>query len=1154
MALGVHHGLPSPEELQRLLAQAEVSLFIQRPRLSEDALAAGWYLHGVASSPGALELYPAARQRQAFQVSAHILDLAMQERGVARIERCRLAFGAAIGYRRGGLEPNAMAVYRRTRDLLFADDGDLLDRLPLTPFEVGLTVLGFETQALTSVTRRLGQQFNELRRTIDVADLGPTVFGPYHRLVSAADRLRSFLFAGHRRRLEEAQALLRAAAEPVDGIHDLDVRWVSAHLLAVTDDTAGSSIWTGLPPEVPPAVKQALVLTDPPITTLWEPQQKLFQSNGPDVLNSETRRVVMSLPTSAGKTLSAQLIALTHLATGFDSVCYVAPTRSLGREVRDALRNRVRVVRREMGPDLPDYYPEFIEAGEAVEPQVDVMTPERLGHLVRNDLDGVLNRYGMFIFDEVHLVADPSRGFSLEWVMAMLHWKTRESAHRMILLSAAIGNRAEIKRWIDPDDGGRLFSSDWRGPRRLHAVFYTDARWDEEQRESVRSVDWPERLRYPLEGRVQLRPAGGAGTHQVRLTEPVGTLAFRVDRQGRREAQRHASSTPQYEMNAQVVVAVGRAGPVLVVLSTRVMARQMARAIAARVERSNVTRELAAFVRARLGDEHPLVPLLPYRVAYHHAGLPTDVLEALEQALREERLVYLTATTTLTEGVNLPVRTVVLAETRYEGQDPGAQIYGARLINAMGRAGRATKESEGWVVMCKPGMPGIRDFERMSPADEELAVKSRLATQDALDAAARFEELSAVASDAVFEFHAAELNDFIGFIWLVLSAFDELNRVATETDIDGALQSTLAFAQLDDAQQDLWRRTARTIAGAYAASDRAGRRRWAKAGTSIGTARELDQIAADVAAAARGAADPGERIELAIPALGVLHRADALRRVLALPEAPRPWGFRRTPNAAADIDVSPQTFLERWVAGTEISTLATELLPQVRDRELAVEQIVDCVSEHCEHFLSWTLGVVVGNANQRLEAHGVTERLCDNLPLYVRYGVDSAEAVELITAGLSSRAFALRVAQEARAADLGDITLREWLQAQPMTGWRAMFSGTPADFLDLLEFTRTRGRGLLGALLDSDAESVEVEADFLGTAPEGPVDLRLVDNDDVPRRIGIYRGGQQLGAVSAAAHADVSAVLESGLEFEAAVVQGSLSLGLVAEDVPDSGE
>ena len=395
------------------------------------------------------------------------------------------------------------------------------------------------------------------------------------------------------------------------------------------------------------------------------------------------------------------------------------------------------------------------------------------------------------------------------------------------------------------------------------------------------------------------------------------------------------------------------------VMSTRVMARQMARAIASHLGESRETRELTAFVRARLGDEHPLVPLLPYRVAYHHAGLPTDVLEALEQGLREERLLYLAATTTLTEGVNLPVRSVVLAETRYEGQDPGAQILGARLINAMGRAGRATKESEGWVVVCKPGTPTPADFNRMRPVDEDLSVTSTLATTDALEALATFEETAAGAAEAIFEHHANEVNDFIAFVWLVLTSFDELGEAASAYDIDAALSSTLAFAQLSPEDQARWRAAAHLVQDGFQSSEQHARRRWAKTGTSIGSARTLDQIAQQVASEAQWALALDLQIEEPDVALEILDKADALNRLLELEESPREWGFRPTPNAPRSIDVSARAFIERWISGAEIGTLAAEFLPAVQSRELAVEQIVDAVSEHCEHYLSWTLGVVV---------------------------------------------------------------------------------------------------------------------------------------------------------------------------------------------------
>ena len=78
-------------------------------------------------------------------------------------------------------------------------------------------------------------------------------------------------------------------------------------------------------------------------------------------------------------------------------------------------------------------------------------------------------------------------------------------------------------------------------------------------------------------------------------------------------------------------------------------------------------------------------------MAYHHAGLPVEVQEAVEDAIRSETIRAVVATSTLTDGVNLPVRTVVIATTEYDGQDPGQRMSAAQLLNAVGRAGRPAR-------------------------------------------------------------------------------------------------------------------------------------------------------------------------------------------------------------------------------------------------------------------------------------------------------------------------------------------------------------------------------------------------------------------------------------------------------------------------------
>ena len=49
-AVGEHELLPDPVALRRLLADTEVSLFVQRGEIDEALLDTGWYLQAVASA------------------------------------------------------------------------------------------------------------------------------------------------------------------------------------------------------------------------------------------------------------------------------------------------------------------------------------------------------------------------------------------------------------------------------------------------------------------------------------------------------------------------------------------------------------------------------------------------------------------------------------------------------------------------------------------------------------------------------------------------------------------------------------------------------------------------------------------------------------------------------------------------------------------------------------------------------------------------------------------------------------------------------------------------------------------------------------------------------------------------------------------------
>lgn len=1147
LALGEHDDLPTSEELQSLMADVEVGLFIQRPAVPESLLRTAWYLHGIASAVGAAALYTPERQRRAFQISAHLFDLALADPGLSRLERFRLAFGAQVGYRRSELEPNAMAMFARLRGEISLDR-PLSERLDSIALEAGVALLGFDSRYLFPLLRRLREEFEALRRQVDLPSLRETLFGPAWGVVNGADALLRYLALGESQSLERARDLLGAAARAEGDVSDLDARWVAAHLDRIAGDAATSSIWAAMPPDLPAAAKRALTLTSPPVLTLWRPQMDLLtRGDGPNPLSRDAKRIVLSVPTSAGKTLIAQMLMVTHLATELTSVCYVAPMRSLGREVRAAMRGRMAVLRRELGRDLPDYADFGFSQEDLDNVGVDVMTPERLMHLVRRDANFVLDRYSLFIFDEAHMLAERGRGPLLEQLLSFLHWRTASTYHRLVLLSAAIGNRGQIMTWLDPAGSGVPFSSDWRGPRRLHAIYNTEVEnWTAPLRtETVRSPRFPVRKVFELAGIVRLRPAEESRIATLQFVEPVGVLAMRETTNGVRDpnGRERDHSTPAYRTAARVAAAVGHAGPVLVVMSSRIMARQMARAIAELAHRRPGTRQLTELVRTRLGSQHPLVEVLPHGIAFHHGGLPTDVLETLEDALREGVIDCVVATSTLTEGVNLPVRTVVIAETRYEGQPTEVQLRGARLVNAMGRAGRATKESEGWIVLCRQAAVRRADFELLRPGDEELEVRSRLATADALQELAEFEEVIRAAEDAAFQHAGEEVRSFIAFVWFVLVAEEELGRVGERADYVAALLSTLGFAQLDDATRARWLAVAKRVREDYEAVESSQRRRWSRAGTSVASARALDLMSQRLALRVEDAPADAD-LSSANAALELLAEEHVLTELLALPEVPRAWAFRRYPSAAADIAVDPDVALREWLTGVDVATTAERLLAGVTEADFRLEQMVDAVTEHFEHYLAWTLGVIVALVNQALESRGLDRPLCPDLPLYVRYGVDSDLAVALALGGVRSRRLIHVVAGQA-TDEAGEIQIEDWLAGMSISAWRERFEAQAPELLDLLEFTRTKRGGILPDFLETGSARVTVET-VVDVLEPTAVTVREIPGDPTPARLGaIDEWGQLLAAVPPSSHSEVLAVISTGLGFTASLVDDELTLSLL---------
>lgn len=1074
LALGDDINLPSPQELIRLLADAEVAMFTGAFEASPDLLRTAWYLHGIASSPQAVQLYSLERQRQAYAVSAHIFDLALASSALDRVQRLRLTFAAQIGYIRGQLDPNAIAAYRQR---LGAPETVGLRTTPDTVgLEAGTAVLAGESRFLFQMIARATTERRTLE-TLTGTDLTLTIFGAVTSLLEAIRTLLDYLVLGNVQALAEARRLLRQAVDLEASRGDIDTRWVAALLLGWSDGLEGSSVWGVLPPTVSPAVRRAFTLAPPPVLSLWPPQSALVKGDerGRTFLDGSIKRVMLALPTSAGKTLLAQLLVATHLADAGTSVCFVAPTRSLCREVKASLQQRLRYMNVRGSVGISDEI--FNLAAFLGPPKVEVMTPERLGFLLRQDAHGVVARFGLFVIDEVHFVGDSGRGWVLESSLSLLNELTRGGSQRIVVMSAAVGNRVHIQQWLDPDDAGVNFESTWRGPRRVNAVYTTERQLVEEQ--PKRGQRQARRV-YDLTGKLELRAQADGRHHQLSLREPVGRQVTRhTDKSGWRVSREE--STAFYKTLGPLAVALAAAGPILVISPTRIEASRLAAVLAAESNPTTDTAWLAQLCSSRLGAGHPLVAMVANGVAFHHASLPDEILVAIEQAFVDGQLRMLVSTTTLTEGVNLPVRTVLISAQGVYGADGYREfITGSRLLNAIGRAGRAARETEGWVVLARQQFTE-EDFERLQVAPEDMQVKSSLT---ALDALAALDEVVRLRQEAVFAAARNAGSDFVGFVWLVASLLEEAGELNLES-VERYIGSTLAWVQLDAAGRERVLAAARAALTTFEETDPDLRRRWARSGFSLGSSRALEEFVGELAAASRG-------LDLADPtvALNWFLEGNWLARLMQLPESPRVSIGQRRNGPALATPVSLAAILRDWVSGTEVTEIASRHLSAVPDEQYRLEELGDLVTDVFENYLPWVLGLAIEwTGAVVIDNDAAGTRIPEELPGLIRYGVSTTVALSLVRSGSIGRVTASEIAAAFAAEPDPTKSIRTWLCTLGVPEWQRRFHPSPLDLRGLLEYARPDEAQAVSDALEGKSVEFDLVAELQVTGV--PVTLEL---------------------------------------------------------------
>jgi POLQ-like helicase len=433
---------------------------------------------------------------------------------------------------------------------------------------------------------------------------------------------------------------------------------------------------------------------------LW-PSQHVFGERG--VLQG--RSAVIQMPTSAGKTRGIELIIRSAFYSERATLAIVvAPFRALCTEITGALRSAFKgenVQLNELSDALlVDYSAvlrklfgdedEAAEIGVTNQKQIVVLTPEKLLYVLRHSPE-LINAVGLVIYDEGHQFDSGQRGVTYELLLTSIK-RLLPKDKQIVLISAVITNADAIGRWLVGEQVVVVDGKDLSTTRRSIAF----ASWTTPlgQLQFVEPHE-PEHVEYFVPRLIEQRQ-----------------LALRPrERKPRVFPERTANSIALYlgiqvVRNGSVAIFCGRKATAGTIAEAAVEAFERGLPLAQPSEFCDPTEltNLGNLYAAHFGDNESVTRAARLGIFSHHGNTPQGIRLSVEVAMKENLVKFVICTSTLAQGVNLPLRYLIVSGTM-QGVD---RIKARDFHNLIGRAGRAGMHTEGTIVFSDPDLYDMR--------------------------------------------------------------------------------------------------------------------------------------------------------------------------------------------------------------------------------------------------------------------------------------------------------------------------------------------------------------------------------------------------------------------------------------------------------------
>lgn len=759
------------------------------------------------------------------------------------------------------------------------------------------------------------------------------------------------------------------------------------------------------------------------IKELW-PAQHLLGLAG--VLKGES--AIVQMPTSAGKTKATELILRSaFLAERVSLAIIIAPFRALCHEIKNSLVEAFHNERTQVD-ELSDALQTDFEIAELLgHQQILVVTPEKMLYVLRHAPELAAN-IGLLVFDEGHQFDSGIRGITYELLLTSLRSMIPEGTQK-VLISAVISNAVAVGEWLNEKPNvveGTTLIPTFR---------------------SVGFASWLDQL-----GRIEYVDSRDA--EQSEFFVPRVIERFNIGRRGREQKDRHFPERGDGQAIALYLgIKLAPNGSIAIFCGKKSTATSICEKAVELINRGiplplpqefsdrREVERLHYLHVVNLGTDASASMSAEHGIFSHHGNTPHGVRLAVEHAMRENLVRFVVCTSTLAQGVNLPIRYLIVTSV-YQGME---RIKVRDFHNLIGRAGRAGMHTEGSILFADPIVYDKRrnrkdgwrwDIvkELLDPAKSEECAsslfqliplvirndrtkskdkKNHTLTWDILSFAKAhidgWDSLNEVISeitkqyggngftvDAVkpqFEFFSLTLASIEGFL---LSNWDAVDNGLTEADIADLAEQTLAYFLADDEKREQIKKLFNLLAKNISENinDVNRRRAFGKTLYGVHDAKALEEWVQDNADELIAAQDGDEVLDLVWSLLTehVLNKAfNKFDKKDVLKEITKKW-----------ISGNPFNQLFRIADNNEC-----KLGRGKRTRKVKIENIIDI----CEGGLAYDGALLVSalcEFIEMLDRDGTGDSI-NRLQLFqkrMKYGLPTETTIALFELGFSDRVIA----------------------------------------------------------------------------------------------------------------------------------------------------